>query len=183
MEQTGRANIPIRLKNVTNPAGLGTIIYPSQSSGTSTPIFAPDMTQEGVTQELSMPRAIFMRSNGYHGEEQYRRTPTAVTTKDSIVIFTIHSTGKSVELDFVGRISTRLAHHGFTINLISGSRKSLSVAVSRQISDVHNELIERTVQDLEEIGIVTVARHMSIVSVVGHKMRNMVGIAGTSPQW
>jgi aspartate kinase len=38
MEQVIRAQIPIRIKNVMNPQGSGTVIFPDQqSSGVSTP--------------------------------------------------------------------------------------------------------------------------------------------------
>jgi aspartate kinase len=53
----------------------------------------------------------------------------------------------------------------------------VSVAVSGQ-KDREGADIMEAAEELGEIGIVSVARHMTIVSVVGHKMRNMVGVAG-----
>jgi aspartate kinase len=121
-----------------------------------------------------------MKANGYHGETQYRRTPTAVTAKDAITVLNVRSNGTTKPHAFLGEISQRLGHHGLIIDLISSSQQMVSLAVSTDNSSDYHSSIDEAVMELNEIGIVTVARHMSIVSVVGHKMRNMVGVAGKS---
>jgi aspartate kinase len=80
IEQIDGAGISLRLKNVTNPTGRGTIIHPSSQASpllreTETPPKTPNKdseTQAGV-------RMNFMAANGYYGPSQYRRKPTAVT--------------------------------------------------------------------------------------------------------
>jgi aspartate kinase len=119
-----------------------------------------------------------MTRHEYYGESQYRRTPTAVTAKESITVFNIRSNGRVRPQDFLGQITQRLGHNNYTVDLISSSQQMLSLAVSADGSNRNGNNIEETIADISEIGIVTVAKHMSIVSVVGHKMRNLVGISG-----
>lgn len=119
-----------------------------------------------------------MASHGYHGEDQQRRTPTAVTTKDAITVLNIHSNGRTKPQAFLGQIAERIGRHEVTIHIISSSKQSISLAVSPDGSDVDRDSIGRAVADLKEIGDVTVMKHMSIVSVVGHKLRNVVGVDG-----
>jgi aspartate kinase len=120
-----------------------------------------------------------MKANGYHGDSQYRRTPTAVTAKDSITVINVRSNGRTKPHSFLGQISERLGRYNLTIDLISSSQQMVSVAVSGQKTREGADIVE-VAEELGEIGIVSVARHMTIVSVVGHKMRNMVGVAGKS---
>lgn len=119
-----------------------------------------------------------MATNGYYGSDQQRRTPTAVTSKDAITVINVQSNGRASPQAFLGHVAERLVGHDLMINLISSSKQSISFALSTGAADVDGRNIERAAAELEELGTVTIARHMSIVSVVGHKMRNMVGIAG-----
>lgn len=115
-----------------------------------------------------------MKVNGYHGETQYRRSPTAVTVKEAITVINIRSNGSSKPQTFLAQICEKLARHDVAIDLISSSQQMLSIAVCSSRGDE----VDEAVAELEEVGAVTPMRHMSIISVVGHKMRNMVGIAG-----
>lgn len=118
-----------------------------------------------------------MATNGYHGEEQRRTNPTAVTTKDAITVINVQSNGRSKPQKFLGQLADRVARYDdVTIHLISSSKQSISLAVSME--GQNSDGIERAVADLEEIGWVTVAERMAIVSVVGHKLRNVVGVDG-----
>ena len=65
-----------------------------------------------------------------------------------------------------------------TIHVICSSKQSVSLAVSVEDSDFEADCIDRAVSELEGIGTVTVTKHMSIISVVGHKMRNVVEVHG-----
>ncbi|KAF2263651.1 aspartate kinase [Lojkania enalia] len=154
IEQITNAAIRLRLKNVINPSGFGTIIYPSQSSPHS--------------------KAMFMISNGYYGESQYRRTPTAVTVKEGITILNIKSNGTSKPQTFLARVGEVLERHDITIDLVSSSQQMLSLALWSAKGDNMKDITAK----LAGFGIISAVRHMSIVSVVGHKMRNMVGVAG-----
>ena len=119
-----------------------------------------------------------MKTNGYHGEEQIRHTPTAITAKDNITVINVQSNGRSKPQAFFGQIAERIQRHDVMIHLICSSKQSISLAVSTEGSDEEKDAIQRAVRELEEIGWVTTAKHMSIVSVVGHKLRNVVGVDG-----
>ena len=118
-----------------------------------------------------------MTANGYHGEHQQRRVPTALTTKDSISVINIQSDGRSGSHNFLGQTAVILGRYNISIDLISSSTNSLSLAVSTT-NATPQEALQEAVSELQDLGRVTVMRHLSIVSVVGHKMRNMVGVAG-----
>lgn len=82
IEQIDDAGIPLRLKNVANPQGSGTIIYPSTSEVCP---HEPSglLPSQGLTESnlySSNDKPSFMIANGYFGPGQYRRKPTAVTS-------------------------------------------------------------------------------------------------------
>lgn len=81
IEQIDGAGIPLRLKNVINPQGMGTIIHPSSRvspppGAVETPPKTPNHERDV---EAASAKLSFMAANGYYGPEQYRRKPTAVT--------------------------------------------------------------------------------------------------------
>jgi aspartate kinase len=81
IEQIDGAGIPLRLKNVMDPQGMGTIIHPS--SRVSLPFSAVETPPRTPKHERDVEAAgaklSFMAANGYYGPNQYRRKPTAVT--------------------------------------------------------------------------------------------------------
>ncbi|ORX81577.1 aspartate kinase [Basidiobolus meristosporus CBS 931.73] len=159
MEQVIRAQIPIRIKNVQNPAGNGTIIFPdSMSSKGGSPPPAPK----------------FLLENGYQLDLS-RRHPTAVTIKDNVVVLNIHSNRKSVSHGFLANIFSTLDRFGIIVDLISTSEVHVSMALSATLLD-HN--LEGALAELGKLGRVDVLRQMAILSLVGKQMRNMVGISG-----
>lgn len=177
-------SIPLRLKNVMNPEGTGTIIYASRVSPSETPNRSPDHSDNlnfhfssSHVEGKGAPTRFFMTTNGYYGEAHERRVPTALTAKDSITVVTVKSTRGIKSHVFLGQISQILGSHDLSIDLISSSINSVSFAVST--SSPRTNLIEEVLEELKDIGTTTVNGNMSIVSVVGHKMRNMVGVAGT----
>lgn len=121
MEQVIRAKIPIRIKNVENPAGEGTIIYPQQSS----------MVNGGSAGdgEDSPPSSARPKSD-------VAKMPTAVTIKDSIIVINIHSNRKTISHGFLARIFGSLDRAGVVVDLISTSEVhvSLKQAARRYIS-------------------------------------------------
>lgn len=163
VEQIDTAGMLLRLKNVMNPQGDGTIIFPHASSQSAIP----------DTDTSTTAKAAFMTKHGYYGPNSSRRTPTAVTAKDGVCVLNIRSNGTAPPASFFSRITTILERHSITIDLISSSQQMLSLAVyyanSSSISDA--------IDELEALGSVSLVKNMSIVSVVGHKMRNMVGTA------
>jgi len=153
MEQVIRAKIPIRIKNVENPKGSGTIIYPQPDR--NDPAAAP--------------------GQGVGGAGLQPRLPTAITVKDQIVVINIHSNRKTISHGFLARIFGTLDRAGVVVDLISTSEVHLSMAM--QDFDSKKKL-DRLVRELEKIGHITVSQNMAILSLVGRNMRHMVGIAG-----
>ncbi|KAJ2910401.1 Aspartokinase [Coemansia aciculifera] len=168
MEQVIRAAIPIRIKNVQNPDGAGTVIFPDLLSRP-----ASSMGSGEPSPSLSTPEMLL--ENGYMLDLS-RRHPTAVTIKDEITVLNIHSNRKSVSHGFFARIFSILDKYGITVDLISTSEVHVSMALS-------NLVIERNllpaIEELSSLGAVDILRNMAILSLVGKQMRNMVGIAGS----
>ncbi|KAK9767244.1 Aspartokinase [Basidiobolus ranarum] len=159
MEQVIRAQIPIRIKNVQNPTGNGTIIFPdSMSSKGGSPPPAPK----------------FLLENGYQLDLS-RRHPTAVTIKDNVIVLNVHSNRKSVSHGFLANIFSVLDRYGIIIDLISTSEVHVSMALG---ANVLERSLEGALVELDKLGRVDVMKEMAILSLVGKQMRNMVGISG-----
>ncbi|KAN0116522.1 aspartate kinase [Russula decolorans] len=167
MEQVIRRKIPIRIKNVENPRGGGTVIDPEADLESESPLsdFGSSSSIEG------MPSNGIINGAGVPRQ----RLPTAVTIKERIVVLNVQSNRKSVSHGFLAGIFGTLDRFGVVVDLISTSE----VFVSMAIEDVLDRKLQaRLVRDLEKIGIISVHRDMAILSMVGKQMRNMVGIAG-----
>lgn len=160
--------VSLRLKNVKNPAAAGTIIYPTRSANSS-PTRSLSLT------ELEAHR--LMVTNGYHGDKQAKRAPTAITAKESITLVNITSNGRVPPQAVLGQSIDILGRHRLALDLTSSSHRSLSLALSSTGPIDLAEAVSEALPDLEEFGTTTVMPKMSIISVVGHKMRNMVGVA------
>ncbi|KAI8065136.1 Aspartate/glutamate/uridylate kinase [Gongronella butleri] len=161
MEQVIRSHIPIRIKNVENPRGPGTVVFPTDivsKDGTATPPHSPKVLAE----------------NGY-SLDLSRKYPTAVTIKDGVIVLNVHSNRKSVSHGFFAKIFSTLDRYGIVVDLISTSEVHVSMALGVDSSDKD---LERVIQDLRAVGEVDVLKNMAILSLVGKQMKNMVGIAG-----
>ncbi|KIW85305.1 hypothetical protein Z517_00695 [Fonsecaea pedrosoi CBS 271.37] len=169
MSLLNKEDINLRLKNVKDPAAAGTVVYSTTPS--------PSPTQTPTSTGMEMSRSLFMTSHGYYGKEQAKRVPTAITTKDSIALVNITSNGKLPAQAFLGQVIGILGQHQLSVDLASSSRQSLSLAVSAYGSTNLSDAIDEALSELEEFGSTTIVPKMSIISVVGHKMKNMVGIA------
>ncbi|KAJ2001457.1 Aspartokinase [Coemansia thaxteri] len=168
MEQVIRASIPIRIKNVQNPDGAGTVIFPDLLSR---PASAKGSGEPSPS--LSTPEMLL--ENGYMLDLS-RRHPTAVTIKDEITVLNIHSNRKSVSHGFFARIFSILDKYGITVDLISTSEVHVSMALSDSVIERN---LQPAINELSSLGAVDILRNMAILSLVGKQMRNMVGIAGS----
>ncbi|GKT49502.1 putative assembly chaperone of rpl4 [Colletotrichum spaethianum] len=187
MDQIRCANIPLRLKNVFNPTGAGTIIYPTRTP--SPPLTPPTPTDEKVDVKVPLPTIDFMLGNGYHGAQQERRRPTAVTVKDDILLVNVVCNRNTKSQGFLSGVFDRLEDAGIQTDLVTTSERSVSLAF--QHSEEGSCRQQRLRVELEKFGKVrpgprrpgactikvVITENMSIVTVVGHKMRNMVGIS------
>jgi len=169
MEQVIRRKIPIRIKNVENPRGSGTVIDPEA-----------DVESENAPPEFGAAFVEGILANGGingigAGATSRQRLPTAVTIKERIVVLNVQSNRKNVSHGFLAGIFVTLDRFGIVVDLISTSE----VFVSMAIEDVlERKVLARLVRDLEKIATVSVHHDMAILSMVGKQMRNMVGIAG-----
>ncbi|KAJ1835534.1 Aspartokinase [Coemansia sp. RSA 2711] len=168
MEQVIRAAIPIRIKNVQNPDGAGTVIFPDLLSRPASAVGSGEPSPSMSTPEILL-------ENGYMLDLS-RRHPTAVTIKDDITVINIHSNRKSVSHGFFARIFSILDKYGITVDLISTSEVHVSMALSDSVVERN---LQPAIQELSLLGAVDILRNMAILSLVGKQMRNMVGIAGT----
>ena len=104
MEQVIRAKIPIRIKNVENPTGKGTIIYPDNIGrrGEATPPHPP-----AAFEQLAMSSLL-----------QRKRSATAITAKQDIVVINIHS-NKNIITWILAHVFTTLDKYKLVVDLIN----------------------------------------------------------------
>lgn len=160
MDQVIKATppIPIRIKNVKNPRGEGTIVKPD-------PLLAADQQIQRSRQPSDPTR------------RKKPKRPTAVTVKDKISIINIHSNKRSIAHMFLARVFSILNQQRISVDLISTSEVHVSIAVHTANSEFGN--FDQAVKELRaECGEVSVLHDMTILSLVGAEMKNMVGIAG-----
>lgn len=158
MEQVIRAKIPIRIKNVENPTGSGTVIYPDEAFPRGLDSTPP--SKEFVDEERAKMEG---------------RMPTAVTIKDQMLVLNIHSNRKTLSHGFLARIFGTLDRAGVVVDLISTSEVHVSMAMQ---DFLNRKRLDRLIRDLSNIGDVTVSQDMAILSLVGRNMRNAIGSAG-----
>ncbi|KAL6937611.1 Aspartokinase [Hanseniaspora osmophila] len=164
MEQVIRARIPIRIKNVQNPTGEGTIIYPD------------NLGRKG---ELTPPHPpTLMTQSFYESASSTKRSATAITSKNDIVVLNIHSNKKTLSHGFLAQIFSILDKFKLVVDLISTSEVHVSMALP--IPDtINSKNLKRAVTELKILGTVDVLKNMSIISLVGKQMKQFIGIAGT----
>ncbi|KAI9898217.1 hypothetical protein N3K66_006577 [Trichothecium roseum] len=148
--------IPIRIKNVNNPRGNGTVVVPNSLTRTKSEIFSRQ------------------RAESSPGRKPKR--PTAVTIKDHISIINIHSNKRSISHGFFAKVFSILDKHHISVDLISTSEVHVSLAIHS--GSLQHDHITAAQEELKECGDVTIYPNMAILSLVGAEMRNMVGIAG-----
>lgn len=164
MEQVIKAKIPIRIKNVENPKGQGTVIYPDNVGrrGEATPPHPPTALEQLLPKFLKNMRK--------------KRSATAITAKLDIVVVNIHSNKKTLSHGFLAHIFTTLDRFKLVVDLISTSEVHVSMALLILL-DCEDKLKE-AIKELRRMGTVDVTRDMAIISLVGKQMVNFIGIAG-----
>ncbi|PCH44782.1 aspartate kinase [Wolfiporia cocos MD-104 SS10] len=164
MEQVIRRKIPIRIKNVENPQDGGTVIHPDPDVDVDVAPFGEDTIIPGNS-TVYKPAA----------QKQERMLPTAVTIKERIIVLSVSSNRKSVSHGFLAGVFGTLDRYGVVVDLISTSEVYVSMAIEDSLD---KRILDRVVRELQKNGTVTVSKNMAILSLVGKRMRNMVGVAG-----
>lgn len=183
MEQVVQARIPIRIMNVTKPQGTGTVIAPDSSD-------TQDVTTSGKSR-FTLTRG---RSSTDLDLAEVPKKPTAVTVKRSVIILNLCSNKTTRAHGFLSKIFQVLDTHHLSVDLIASSEIHISLAlhsehpissgiyiphrVNRENSVITNERLSRACDDLKELGSVNVVTDMAIISLVGQKLKNMIGISG-----
>ena len=175
--------IPVRIKNVKNPRGNGTIVLPD-------PVRAPGQQLQRVA------RGSFVTPNTNGTAQASRpavagagvrltpRRPTAVTIKDRISVLNIHSNKRSLAHGFVARVFSILDQHQISVDLIATSEVHVSMAIhapdvsSPSDVGVADSNLELARKELGALGDVSLLHGMAILSLVGADMKNMIGVAG-----
>ena len=183
MEQVIQAKIPIRIKNVINPKGAGTVIIPNSASN-------------GVATISKNPgfRLTRGRSSTDANVSKTPKRPTAVTVKRSVVVLNLCSNKTTRAHGFLSRIFEILDKRHLSVDLIASSEVHISLALhsehpmvsgacSSHDTDTENitiddERLKGAYDDLKELGSVDIVTDMAIISLVGQKLKRMIGISG-----
>ncbi|POS84289.1 hypothetical protein EPUL_004347, partial [Erysiphe pulchra] len=157
MDQVVKANPPIRIriKNVKNPSGNGTIVIPDEKY---------------YDKSLSCP---YPSANS---TRKIPKRPTAVTIKDKISVINVHSNKRSRSHGFFATVFSILDKLLISVDLISTSEVHVSLAIHS--SCLSEDDLRQVSHELQECGEVTIIHHMAILSLVGADMKNMIGVAG-----
>jgi aspartate kinase len=177
MEQVIRARIPIRIKNVMNPRGKGTVIFPDS-------IAELDNAVPGHE-----PKLFRTRSSSILSQLQRPKRPTAVTIKRQILVMNIHSNKRSLSHGFFAKIFSTLDKWRLSVDLIATSEVHVSMALHSESALLEGDIdsgqlkildhdLHGAIAELRECGTVDIIPHMAILSLVGRQMKNMIGIAG-----
>lgn len=177
MEQAIHARIPIRIKNVMNPRGSGTIIQPEAVEG-------PSSAVSGHHLKLFRKRGASLSL-----EDQRPKRPTAITIKHNILVINIHSNKRSISYNFFTNVFSTLDKWRLSVDLISTSEVHVSMALhfdsplvtgggDDDEKEIVHEQLRGAVTELKQYGAVDLMDDMAILSLVGRQMKHMVGIAG-----
>lgn len=153
--------IPIRIKNVLEPEGAGTIIFLDNRE----------------------------KTDPYHHQRPKR--PTAVTVKQQITVVNVHSYRKVESPEFLAEICKILARWSLAVNLFELNECHVSLAVHSKtpfikgaeaedpddLQTQHQDLAN-AIQELKEYGAVDVVHNMAILSLIGLQLKRSIGIAG-----
>ena len=140
MEQVIRRKIPIRIKNVENPTGGGTVIH-------------PDPDSDGVALPEDLLDGLDVTGGNFAVQlERRKKLPTAVTIKERITVLNVHSNRKSVSHGFFARIFGTLDRFGVVVDLISTSEVHVSMAIEDGLG---KRMLDRLVKELEKSGTVS----------------------------
>uniref|UniRef100_A0A0W0FF11 aspartate kinase n=1 Tax=Moniliophthora roreri TaxID=221103 RepID=A0A0W0FF11_MONRR len=173
MEQVIRRKIPIRIKNVENPPGEGTVIYPDPEVVDAS--HEAGVVPNGIPEPIPRSKLHEMALAALHAQNDFRKLPTAVTIKEHIIVININSNRKSVSHGFFAGIFGTLDRFGVVVDLISTSEVHVSMAIEDALAP---KILDRLVRELKKNGTVTVHNNMAILSLVGKQMRHLVGVAG-----
>ncbi len=98
---------------------------------------------------------------------------TAVTVKKNVSVMNVNSNRMLMAYGFMARVFNILAKNGIVIDLISTSEVNISMTIEN-IDKVNESVLD----ELHELGTVSIEKGMSILSLVGRGQKHHVGLAG-----
>lgn len=183
MEQVIQAAIPIRIKNVMNPEGSGTVIMPERADN-------DDLARSRIP-AFSLTRGRYWADLN---ALEIPKNPTAVTVKRSVIVLNLCSNKTTRAHGFLAKIFQILDENNLSVDLIASSEVHVSLALhsehpmvsgfyssqntEKESLSIDNEHLEKACNQLKELGSVDVVTDLAIISLVGQKLKNMVGISG-----
>ncbi|KAI0506727.1 aspartate kinase [Xylaria bambusicola] len=166
MDQIREANVSLRLKNVFKPHAEGTVIDPKSTSSTF---------ELGQVTKVVSPPGVLLKNDFSVGRFD-RRRPTAVTVKDDVLLVHVICNRNTKSGGLLIQVFDRLERNNIPVDLIATSERNVSLAVH---SPGNSSAVLRLKEELERFGQVAIVKNMSIVTIVGHKMRSQIGVAST----
>jgi len=146
--QVIRKKISIRIKNVENPRGGGTVIHPDPDI--DSPAVQQEIGSQSVPEPVSLAR---MHEISLAAEEhQHDRMPTAVTIKEHIMVLNVNSNRKNVSHGFFAGVFGTLDRFGVVVDLISTSEVHVSMAIEDSLNKKH---LDRLLLELKKSGSVS----------------------------
>ncbi|KAI0539915.1 aspartate kinase [Xylaria digitata] len=164
MDQIREANVLLRLKNVFKPHAEGTLIDPKSAS----PNF-----EIGQVKKVISPPGVLLKNDFSVGRFE-RRRPTAITVKDDVLLINVVCNRNAKSGGLLIQVFDQLERNNISVDLIATSERNVSLAVH---SPGNSSAVLRLRGELERFGQVAIAKDMSIVTIVGHKMRSQIGVA------
>lgn len=164
MDQIREANVSLRLKNVFKPHNEGTLIDPRSTSSSLEIVQA---------KKVISPPGVLLKNDFTVGRFE-RRRPTAVTVKDDILLVNVICNRNTKSGGLLIQVFERLERNNIPVDLIATSERNVSFAVH---SPGNSSAVLRLKEELRSFGQVAIAKNMSIVTIVGHKMRSQIGVA------
>ncbi|KAI8952836.1 aspartate kinase [Xylaria longipes] len=163
MDQIREANISLRLKNVFKPHAEGTLIDLKSTSA----------LEIGEARKVISPPGVLLKNDFSVGRFE-RRRPTAVTVKDDILVVNVICNRNTKSGGLLIQVFERLERNNIAVDLIATSERNVSLAVH---SPGNSSAVLRLKEELESFGQVAIVKDMSIVTIIGHKMRSQIGVA------
>ena len=176
MGQAMRARVPIRVKNVMNPRGAGTLVRSNDS-----------LRDPGIIKGLGKPFGRPKESSSIP-KAQRTKAPTAITSKHNVAVVNVLSEERSLRPSFFANIIEILHQWQLSIDLVCTSQVQMSMAIQLEVPmmavegdedfDVVGPDLLGAIEHLRQVGSVKVTPRMAIISVVGQEMKHSSGTAG-----
>ncbi|KAJ9628659.1 hypothetical protein H2203_002561 [Taxawa tesnikishii (nom. ined.)] len=163
MDQVIRASIPIRIKNVKNPRGQGTVVLPDAldaAIGKKPALFRNRSAQTSHSRD---------REARYHGPERALEKRTRAHGFLMSIFSILDKWSLSVDLISSSEVHVSMALHS-EVALLSGS--------GPEEMKIESEALKGAVEDLNRLGDIDLVPNMAVISLIGSQLKSMIGVAG-----